>query len=220
MRRDTTANWAGSSVPLLAGEPGFDTDQNILKIGPTGGALWTAIGPADTFYPGTAGSNSIAIGSDAGIGQADGAIAIGPGAGNSGQLDSAVAIGNSSGAIDQHANAIAIGNGAGNDTQHDYAVAIGYAAGEHDQGTCGVAIGLNAGNTSQGKYAIAIGTNAGDTGQHDNTIIINATGDSLITSYTDRCYIAPIRQVSGGPPSGFLPLYWDASTGEIVQVAP
>ena len=52
MRRDVTSNWAASDVPLLEGEPGFDTTLNVFKVGPLGGALWTAIGDTNTFYPG------------------------------------------------------------------------------------------------------------------------------------------------------------------------
>ena len=52
LRRDTASNWSSSTVPLLEGEPGFDTDQNILKIGPVGGSVWNNIGPTGTFYPG------------------------------------------------------------------------------------------------------------------------------------------------------------------------
>jgi hypothetical protein len=43
MRRDNEANWNNSTVPLLEGEPGFDTTNNILKIGPAGGSTWSAI---------------------------------------------------------------------------------------------------------------------------------------------------------------------------------
>ena len=52
MRRDTTANWTASDVPLLEGEPGFDTTLNVFKVGPPGGALWAAIDDTHTFYPG------------------------------------------------------------------------------------------------------------------------------------------------------------------------
>lgn len=50
-RRDTAANWAISTIPLQEGEPGFDTTNQILKIGPTGGATWSAISTNNTFYP-------------------------------------------------------------------------------------------------------------------------------------------------------------------------
>jgi hypothetical protein len=32
--------------------------------------------------------------------------------------------------------------------------------------------------------------------------------------------VKPIRTVSGGVPSGFSQLYWNSSTGEIIQVTP
>jgi len=52
LRRDTAAAWTSSTVPLQEGEPGFDTTNNVLKIGPTGAASWTNITSANTFYPG------------------------------------------------------------------------------------------------------------------------------------------------------------------------
>ena len=52
MRRDTTSNWEASDVPLLEGEPGFDTILNVFKVGPPGGALWPTIDDTHTFYPG------------------------------------------------------------------------------------------------------------------------------------------------------------------------
>jgi hypothetical protein len=44
LRRDTADNWLNSTVYLEEGEPGFDITNNILKIGPKGGALWKDIG--------------------------------------------------------------------------------------------------------------------------------------------------------------------------------
>jgi hypothetical protein len=43
LRRDTAINWSASIIKLEEGEPGFDTTNNILKIGPKGGALWRDI---------------------------------------------------------------------------------------------------------------------------------------------------------------------------------
>lgn len=43
LRRDTSINWQQSQIPLQDGEPGFDTTNNVLKIGPVGGALWDNI---------------------------------------------------------------------------------------------------------------------------------------------------------------------------------
>lgn len=51
LRRDTAANWETSTIPLQEGEPGFDTTKQILRIGPTGGAIWSAISDDNTFYP-------------------------------------------------------------------------------------------------------------------------------------------------------------------------
>jgi hypothetical protein len=43
LRRDTVDNWLRSGVRLEEGEPGFDITNNILKIGPKGGAMWKDI---------------------------------------------------------------------------------------------------------------------------------------------------------------------------------
>lgn len=42
MKKDTTAGWTAANPTLLVGEPGFDTDQNILKIG-DGVTQWTLL---------------------------------------------------------------------------------------------------------------------------------------------------------------------------------
>jgi antitoxin component YwqK of YwqJK toxin-antitoxin module len=51
LRRDTFVNWEKSNIPLFEGEPGFDTTNNILKIGPSGGALWNDIPELTTSMP-------------------------------------------------------------------------------------------------------------------------------------------------------------------------
>lgn len=63
LRRDTSVNWEKSTVLLRDGEPGFDVDRNILKIGPVGGALWKNIPETNTFYPGrnTRSTNQISV---------------------------------------------------------------------------------------------------------------------------------------------------------------
>ena len=42
LRRGTTAEWANSSKKLALGEPGYDTELHILKIG-DGNSLWRDI---------------------------------------------------------------------------------------------------------------------------------------------------------------------------------
>lgn len=42
IRRDTSVNWTASVVVLLAGQPGYDTDKKILKIG-DGSTLFDAL---------------------------------------------------------------------------------------------------------------------------------------------------------------------------------
>ena len=42
LRRDTAANWASEDPVLAQGEPGFDTTNNILKIG-DGSTIWSLL---------------------------------------------------------------------------------------------------------------------------------------------------------------------------------
>jgi hypothetical protein len=45
IRRDTATNWSTTNPTLAAGELGFDTTNNLLKIG-NGSSTWTALGIA------------------------------------------------------------------------------------------------------------------------------------------------------------------------------
>jgi limonene-1,2-epoxide hydrolase len=78
-------------------------------------------------------------------------------------------------------------------------VRIGYQAGFSSQQANTVAIGTQAGYTGQGANSIAIGALAGYTGSgtgtfvHANTILLNASGASLITDRADATFIHPIR---------------------------
>lgn len=123
---------------------------------------------------------SIAIGNQAGLEQQEGSIAIGAAAGWENQQEGAVAIGQNAGDTFQGTNAVAIGVFAGSNNQTNFAVAIGSAAGSENQGL----------------HSIAIGRKAGENNQHSNTIVLNATGESLDTSQEDSLYVAPIRQSS------------------------
>lgn len=50
VRRDVAADWASANPVLAAGEPGWDTDNNILKIG-DGVTAWSALAAAGNFVP-------------------------------------------------------------------------------------------------------------------------------------------------------------------------
>ena len=162
----------------------------------------------------------IAIGSGAGGGQNNDCIAIGRGAGGTnGQGVTAIAIGATAGANAQGVNCLAIGANSGSLLQKENSIAIGYGAGQERQGAFnntgnGIAIGYEAGNTEQGTNAIAIGYKAGKFYQANQSICINATGDNLDAQTENSLFIKPIRNETNI--SGFLQLYYNPSTGELV----
>ena len=187
LRRDTAANWTSNGIVVLAlGEPGLETDTRKIKYG-DGTSAWTALeyaaGGVEVGIDGqitigdttsTGNTNSIAIGTDAGIEQQTATIAIGHDAGNSGQDRSAVAIGRGAGQIDQGRSSIAIGRYAAADDQSEEAIAIGYYAGNSEQRYHAIAIGAGAGNTDQSYSAVAIGNQAGNYNQGTTSVAIGS----------------------------------------------
>jgi hypothetical protein len=186
LRRDTAANWTASDPILADGEPGLETDTRKLKYG-NGTSTWTVLeyssGGVEVGIDGqitigdttsTGNTNSIAIGTDAGIEQQTATIAIGHEAGNSGQDRSAVAIGRSAGETDQGRSSIAIGRYAAADDQSEEAIAIGYYAGNSEQRYHAIAIGAEAGNTDQSYSAVAIGNQAGNYNQGTTSVAIGS----------------------------------------------
>lgn len=108
-----------------------------------------------------------------------------------------------------------IATNAGKTIQGTDAIAIGNNAGEIKQEINAIAIGNKAGQNNQGQNAIAIGglagyTASGSTGQHANTIIVNASGQSLMSDGTDRCYVSPIRNATTSNS-----LFYNTSTKEV-----
>lgn len=177
LRRDTAANWTTNDPVLALGEPGLETDTRKLKYG-NSTSTWTELeysaGGVEVGIDGqitignttsTGASNSIAIGTDTGIGQAWSTVALGNQAGNDNQGPSAIAIGRSAGETDQDWNGIAIGRYAGNYEQGEEAIAIGKNSGNTDQSQHAIAIGKDAGRQQQGIAAIAIGEEAGEQNQ-------------------------------------------------------
>jgi len=180
LRRDTAANWTANNPILASGEPGLETDTLKVKYG-DGTTQWNDLDYASSGGGGvevgedgqivigdttsTGASNSIAIGTDAGIGQAWSTVALGNNAGSENQGPSAIAIGRSAGETDQDWNGIAIGRFAGNDSQGEEAIAIGKNSGNDTQGQHAIAIGKNAGYSDQGWAAVAIGEEAGEDDQ-------------------------------------------------------
>ena len=114
----------------------------------------------------------------------------------------------------QESACIAIGYNAGLNNQATAGVAIGFHAGYSSQGQGAVALGWNAGHLFQGQNSVAIGNQAGKAFQYPNSICINATGNDLVTPGNDTCVIKPIRNETNI--SGFLQLYYNPTTGELV----
>ena len=226
LRRDTAANWTENDPVLALGEPGLETDTRKIKYG-DGTSTWTVLeysaGGVEIGIDGqitigdttsTGASNSIAIGTDTGIGQAWSTVALGNNAGNSGQSPSGIAIGRSAGETDQQWNGIAIGRYAGADTQgteaiaigknsgnyqqSQHAIAIGKDAGNHQQGIAAVAIGEEAGQDNQGFRAVAVGRWAGDQDQGNQAVAVGA----LAGRYDQGDYAVAVGRHAGQDSQG------------------
>lgn len=138
------------------------------------------------------------------------AIAIGDNANSDG--NSAVCIGKNAGLNSLGNNSsVNVGSSAGSGSNASFTTNIGGGAGVDNSGEGGVNIGLNAGfNGGNGTASIAIGRGAGQDGQDANTIILNATGNPLQSTGTDRFIVQPVRKAVGG-----TILQYDGASGEI-----
>ena len=218
----STSGSTGSTGPWyvnLDGAPGRRGPTGIT--GPSGSISATGTYWGDYLFwnngtnQWTVGQNNISIGSNAGVGQGQDAVAIGYNAGNQGQQMNAIAIGNSAGYYSQLNNTVAIGNNAGYHEQGSNSVAIGNSAAYTQQNQQSVAIGYQSGQINQGAYSIAIGANAGQTNQASNTIVLNANsswlGDNTYSTTTSGGFFAsPIRNSSGTNV-----LYYNPTSNEI-----
>ena len=81
-------------------------------------------------------------------------------------------------------------------------------------GTAGQLSGTYSFYGSQGDEAIAIGAYAGRSVQHDNSVIINASGNEVNSAGTGTVVIKTVRMVESA--SGFYPCYYNPDTGELV----
>ena len=159
------------------------------------------------------GRSSVAIGNNAGnVSQASHAVAIGNQAGVTNQLYGAVALGNYAGVFSQGFEATAIGDKSGESYQQCQAIAVGHRTGYETQGVRAVAIGAYAAQSYQGEAAVAIGAYAGRNSQAANSIIINATGDTLDNTTDAGFFVKPVRYVAGGSSNV---LGYNTVTGEI-----
>ena len=192
-RRGVALQWSNANPILSQGEPGYETDTGLLKMG-DGLTPWNSL----NYYTDSLNPN--------------GSIALGLLAGSTGQLSNAIAIGTNSGQRNQGLASIAVGANAGVTLQGDYAIAIGPACGQTGQRQDAIAIGRLAGQTNQGTGSIAIGYVAGQNVQPANSIILNASGTAVNGSSANSFYVKPIRTDL----TQNVPLCYNSTTGEIV----
>ena len=228
LRRDTATNWGNVNPVLALGEAGYDTTNNQLRIG-DGTTQWTslptvglAVGPEGQIILGNGtttggGSNSVAIGTDAGIGQAWSTVSLGNQAGNSDQSPSAIAIGRSAGYSNQNWDAIAIGRRAGMTDQQEGTIALGYYAGQDNQRYHAIAIGSQAGQTNQRWDAIALGKGAGNYQQNNQAIAVghragetNQNGQAIAIGAYAGSYDQGIHAIAIGANAGNDTQGWTA----------
>ena len=118
---------------------------------------------------------------------------------------------------DTSGDAVAFGQNAGTLNQGTQAVAIGGSAGYNAQGAYGVAIGYGAGsgNTSAiGINTIAIGNKAGFESGFANSIILNASGENLV-SLASGFYVNPIRYTAAQDANNDGIMFYNSSTKEV-----
>jgi len=193
----------GAGLQLANGAIIKDTSGDAVAFGQNAGTL-------------NQGTQAVAIGDSAGY-NAQGAygVAIGYGAGNVNQGQTAVAIGINAGISNQGAYGIAIGNSSGS-AQGQYGIALGYDSGG-SQGASSIAIGTQAGkgNTSAiGINTIAIGNKAGFESGFANSIILNASGENLV-SLASGFYVNPIRYTETQDANNDGIMFYNSSTKEV-----
>jgi len=193
----------GAGIQLANGAIIKDTSGDAVAFGQNAGTL-------------NQGTQAVAIGDSAGY-NAQGAygVAIGYGAGNVNQGQTAVAIGINAGISNQGAYGIAIGNSSGS-AQGQYGIALGYDSGG-SQGVSSIAIGTQAGkgNTSAiGINTIAIGNKAGFESGFANSIILNASGENLV-SLASGFYVNPIRYTAAQDANNDGIMFYNSSTKEV-----
>jgi hypothetical protein len=171
-------------------------------------------------------SDAVAVGYQTGyINQGSSAVAMGTYAGRNDQGYAAVALGAYTANYYQGEQSVAVGISAGEQYQGRESVAIGSVAGQLYQGNTAVAIGTNAGNDRQGESSVCIGASAGvlqqgnnsvaigsyGTARGANSILINATGATIVASTNDAFVVKPVR----GSANITNQLMYNTSSGEI-----
>ena len=209
-------DWAGIDPILSAGEPGFETDTGLLKIG-DGSSLWTELnylnadGPTGMGETGSTGSTGPtgSTGSTGSTGPTGLLSATGKNYSDYIYWDSS-----SNTWKAETSGRVHIGWDAATNNQGISAISIGSSAGLSDQESFSIAIGSDSGKISQGSNSVAIGAFAGHLRQHPNTIILNARGSQLNSVAPTGLYVAPIRYQAG--PTG-MSLCYNPVSCEVFQ---
>ena len=203
----STATYQGSTALMFNGAPVAAYGNQVL-VGHSAGLT-------------NQGAYSIAVGYLAGTtNQGNVAVAIGDQAGKINQGNNTIGIGYAAGEINQGQFSVAMGYGAGMSKQGQIAVAIGDQAGKINQGAYAIAMGFAAGEIAQGHNSIAIGAGAGYSALGNNTIFLNATGNSLTSTTPNAFYVKPVRSVTGATSQGFVSVFYNPTTGEFVYGTP
>ena len=204
-------NQSSSSIAIGVAAGITDQSNNSVAIGTDAGRISqrsNSIAFGNSAGRENQGLESIAIGTNSGCNnqgtEGGNAIALGSNAGRNNQGENSIAIGIQAGCNNQgtispgERNAIAIGSYTARNNQGKNTIAMGNTAGDNNQGELSIAIGTQSGQQNQGCNAIAIGKSAGESSQCNNTIVINATGGVVNgNSFSNACYIAPIRPATG-----------------------
>jgi hypothetical protein len=185
-----------------AGQTGLTTDAIAIgTYAQENGSGWAPIAIGRYAGQSNQGSQSVAIGSHAGNnGLGYHAVALGHYAAAGGSDNQTVAIGDYAGAGYQHLGAVALGYYAGYGASQ-YSVAIGYGAGLYD-------------STPLGEYQVAIGAYAAAGNGHDNSIVLNATGN-YFDAVASGLFIKPVRytETQDAVEDGLM--FYNQTTGEV-----
>jgi hypothetical protein len=96
-------------------------------------------------------------------------------------------------------------------------VVVGYNATVTPSNSGSVVIGADA--RSAGPNSVIIGKSANSSAENGTCIVLDATGGN-INAGTTGFYAAPVRNLTGAPPSGFSPVYYNPTTSEFIVLTP
>ena len=210
-----------ANIDIVGNVDGTYANVSNLSLSSTFIALGDYAG-ADNQQP-----DAIAIGYQTGsINQGSSTVAVGTYAGRNDQGVYSTAMGAYAGNYFQGQQSVAAGLSAGEQYQGEQSVAIGSSSGQFYQGNGAVAIGASAGYDNQGANSVAIGTNAGfsfpgnnsvsigsyGTARGANSVVINATGTSVVNLINDTFVVKPVRGNIGNVNKLMM---YDTTSGEI-----